>query len=157
GLGWNDLHQAVERYGVIQHWVREVETPAKKGGRGQTEIRESTVPAPGVSAKLLPHLLHELVFLTVLDVGAHMPPRIEIPDIIPMADPELSARVEAARALLAAAERRYHETRRVCEAVTIEPNADEETMSDTVDTEAGAHDSLLAARAEVQQVQEWAQ
>jgi hypothetical protein len=104
GLGWNDLLVAIQRYGVVQHWVREVETAAKRGGRGQTEIREATIPAPGVSAKLLPHLLHELVFLTVLDVGAHMPPRIEIPEIIPMDDPALHERVADARAALAALE-----------------------------------------------------
>ena len=30
-----------------------------------------------------------MVYLTVLDVGAHMPPRIEIPEIVSMRDAEI--------------------------------------------------------------------
>lgn len=107
GLGWNDLSQAVARYGVVQHWVREVESTARKGGRGQTELRESTIPAPGVSAKLLPRLLSELVFLDVLDVGAHMPPREEIPELVPMSDPTLVEHTETLRSAIAEAEQHY--------------------------------------------------
>jgi hypothetical protein len=48
-----------------------------------------------------------MVYLTVLDVGAHMPPRIEIPEIVPMRDAEIvdalaeaeQARKDAARFL----------------------------------------------------------
>ena len=46
-----------------------------------------------------------MVYLTVLDVGAHMPPRIEIPEIVPMRDPEIvDALSEAEQARL---EERY--------------------------------------------------
>jgi hypothetical protein len=44
------------------------------------------VPAPGLSAKLIPYLLELLAFLTVLDVGAYMPPKIEIPEVVSMRD-----------------------------------------------------------------------
>jgi hypothetical protein len=106
GLGWNDADKALSRYGVIQEWTKEYESDARRGS-GQTTVQVSTIPAPGLSAKLIPYLLEDMVYLTVLDVGAHMPPRIEIPEIVPMRDPEIvdalsaaeQARREAAHAL----------------------------------------------------------
>jgi len=88
GLGWNDADKALERYGVIQEWSKEYESEARRGS-GQTTVQVSTIPAPGLSAKLIPYLLEDLVYLTVLDVGAHMPPRIEIPEIVSMRDAEI--------------------------------------------------------------------
>ena len=106
GLGWNDADKALARYGVIQEWTREYESDARKGS-GQTNVQVSTIPAPGLSAKLIPYLLEDMVYLTVLDVGAHMPPRIEIPEIVSMRDPDIvdalsqaeQARKDAARLL----------------------------------------------------------
>jgi Uncharacterised methyltransferase family (DUF6094) len=106
GLGWNDAEKALSRYGVIQEITKEYESDARKGS-GQTNVQVSTIPAPGLSAKLIPYLLEDMVYLTVLDVGAHMPPRIEIPEIVPMRDPEIAdalaeaeqARKDAARLL----------------------------------------------------------
>ena len=89
GLGWNDAEKALSRYGVIQEWTKEYESDARKGS-GQTNVQVSTIPAPGLSAKLIPYLLEDMVYLTVLDVGAHMPPRIEIPEIVPIRDPEIA-------------------------------------------------------------------
>ena len=89
GLGWNDAEKALSRYGVIQEWTKEYESDARKGS-GQTNVQVSTIPAPGLSAKLIPYLLEDMVYLTVLDVGAHMPPRIEIPEIVPMRDAEIA-------------------------------------------------------------------
>jgi Uncharacterised methyltransferase family (DUF6094) len=108
GLGWNDADKALSRYGVIQEWTKEYESDARKGS-GQTTVQVSTIPAPGLSAKLIPYLLEDMVYLTVLDVGAHMPPRIEIPEIVSMRDAEIvealseadQARREAARQLTA--------------------------------------------------------
>ena len=108
GLGWNDADKALSRYGVIQEWTKEYESDARKGS-GQTTVQVSTIPAPGLSAKLIPYLLEDMVYLTVLDVGAHMPPRIEIPEIVSMCDAEIvdalseaeQARREAARQLTA--------------------------------------------------------
>ena len=106
GLGWNDADKALSRYGVIQEWTKEYESDARRGS-GQTTVQVSTIPAPGLSAKLIPYLLEDMVYLTVLDVGAHMPPRIEIPEIVSMRDAEIvealseaeQARREAARQL----------------------------------------------------------
>ncbi len=106
GLGWNDADKALSRYGVIQEWTKEYESDARKGS-GQTSVQVSTIPAPGLSAKLIPYLLEDMVYLTVLDVGSHMPPRIEIPEIVSMRDAEIvdaltdaeQARREAAREL----------------------------------------------------------
>ena len=78
--------------------MKEQESDARKG-TGQTNISVSTIPAPGLSAKLIPFLLEDLVYLTVLDVGAFMPPRIEIPEIISMEDPEVTAAYERAQHL----------------------------------------------------------
>jgi hypothetical protein len=99
GLGWNDAEKALSRYGVIQEWTKEYESDARKGS-GQTNVQVSTIPAPGLSAKLIPYLLEDMVYLTVLDVGAHMPPRIEIPEIVSMRDPDIAdalAEAEQAR------------------------------------------------------------
>jgi hypothetical protein len=95
GLGWNDADKALERYGVVQEWVKEYESDARRGS-GQTNIQVSTIPAPGLSAKLIPSLLEDLCYLTVLDVGAHMPPRMEFPEIVSMRDPTIEAKYQQA-------------------------------------------------------------
>ncbi|HXH22599.1 MAG TPA: hypothetical protein VNN10_11250, partial [Dehalococcoidia bacterium] len=97
GLGWNDVEKAVDLYGVVQEVTKEHESDARKGS-GRADTTTTTVAAPGISARLLPHLLAKMVFIGVLDVGAFMPPREEIPEVIDMADPELELRCEAARA-----------------------------------------------------------
>jgi len=95
GFGWNSAEQALSRYGVIQEWTKEYESDARKGS-GQTNTYVSTVPAPGLSANLIPGLLEDLTYLTVLDVGAHMPPKIEIPHLVPMLDEVLEQEVKKA-------------------------------------------------------------
>src|SRR5260370_27480802 len=108
GLARNDADKALSRYRVIQEWTKEYESDARRGS-GQTTVQVSTIPAPGLSAKLIPYLLEDMVYLTVLDVGAHMPARIEIPEIVSMRDAEIvdalseaeQARREAARQLTA--------------------------------------------------------
>jgi hypothetical protein len=95
GLGWNDADKALSRYGVIQEWTKEYESDARRGS-GQTTVQVSTIPAPGLSAKLIPYLLEDMVYLTVLDVGAHMPPRIEIPEIVSMRDGEIATALDEA-------------------------------------------------------------
>jgi hypothetical protein len=91
GLGWNDAPKALKLFGVIQEWTKEYESEARRGSRGSTDIQVSTIPAPGISTKLIPHLLTDLAYLTVLDVGAFMPPRVEIPELVPMEDPMVKA------------------------------------------------------------------
>ncbi len=95
GFGWNDAEQALQHYGVVQQWTKEYESDARKGS-GQTNTYVSTVPAPGLSAKLIPGLLEDLTYLTVLDVGAHMPPKKEIPKGLSMHDPVLEEAVREA-------------------------------------------------------------
>ncbi len=95
GLSWNDADKALSRYGVIQEWTKEYESDARRGS-GQTTVQVSTIPAPGLSAKLIPYLLEDMVYLTVLDVGAHMPPRMEIPEIVSMRDGEIVTALEEA-------------------------------------------------------------
>jgi predicted RNA methylase len=108
GLGWNDADKALERYGVVQEWVKEYESDARRGS-GQTTIQVSTIPAPGLSAKLIPSLLEDLCYLTVLDVGAHMPPRMEFPEIVSMRDPQLEATRQMATDARAQAKRTLDE------------------------------------------------
>ena len=96
GFGWNDAEFALRHYGVVQQWTKEYESEARKGS-GQTNTTVSTVPAPGLSAKLIPGLLEDLTYLTVLDVGAHMPPKKEIPKGISMHDPILEEKVKKAQ------------------------------------------------------------
>ncbi len=98
GLGWNDAEKALQQYGVVQEITKEYESDARRGS-GQTTVQVSTIPAPGLSAQLIPYLLEDLVYLAVLDVGAHMPPRIEIPAIVSMSDAEIEdALAQAAEA-----------------------------------------------------------
>jgi len=104
GFGWNDAEQALTHYGVIQEWTKEYESDARKGS-GQTDVSVSTVPAPGLSANLIPGLLEDLGYLTVLDVGAHMPPKREIPRSIPMVDPQLEQRIKQAEVALIEAQK----------------------------------------------------
>ncbi len=103
GLGWKDADQAMEAYGVIERIVRERESEARRGS-GKTNITEAKVPAPGISSKLIPHLLSNIAFLGILDVGAYMPPRVERPIIVPMEIPDLDASLTAAQAIKKEAE-----------------------------------------------------
>lgn len=98
GMGWHDAAKALKLFGVIQEWTREYESDARKGS-GQTDVRVSTIAAPGLSSKLIPRLLMDLIYLTVLDVGSYMPPRIEIPELVPMEDPAVRAAKDEATAI----------------------------------------------------------
>lgn len=99
GLGWHDAAKALKLFGVVQEWVKEYESDARRGSRGSTDVQVSTIPAPGLSTKLIPHLLTDLAYLTVLDVGAFMPPRIEIPELVSMEDPAVTAAKQEAERL----------------------------------------------------------
>ncbi|MGB8345724.1 MAG: DUF6094 domain-containing protein [Ktedonobacteraceae bacterium] len=140
GLGWNDEEKALQRYGVIQEWTKEYESTARKG-TGETTVQVSTIPAPGLSAKLLPYLLEDMVYLAVLDVGSHMPPRVEIPEIVSMHDPEVEAPLEQARKAEQDARKRLaalHE------------------LLDGADREAEARQEFAAASKHVKGIEAWA-
>ncbi len=62
GLGWNDVEKAISRYGVIQEWTKEYESDARRG-TGRTDVQVSTIPAPGISARIIPPLLVERLII----------------------------------------------------------------------------------------------
>jgi hypothetical protein len=125
GLGWNDVEKAIARYGVIQVWTREYESDARRGS-GRTDVQVSTIPAPGISARIIPPLLEDLCYLTVLDVGAHMPPRIEIPEVVSMRDPALEQAVREAEQARMQAERALNEMQKAHRTHLEEQNTREE-------------------------------
>ena len=78
--------------------------------------RSRQFPRLGFRPNSSPLYLEDMVYLTVLDVGAHMPPRIEIPEIVSMRDAEIvealdeaeRARREATRSLTTCKQAHIH-------------------------------------------------
>jgi hypothetical protein len=158
GLDWNDAEKAVELYGVVQHWSKEYESDARRGS-GRTDVRESTVPAPGISARLIPYLLACIVYLSVLDVGAYMPEREEIPDIVPMEDPAVTAPVEAAgRAVEEARQALKQVTARLTDLRGVEPAPDPESaaVAEALQAEEQARQRLWHAQEGESRILAWA-
>jgi SAM-dependent methyltransferase len=155
GLGWNDVEEAIGRFGVIQQWTREHEGEARRGS-GQTDITVTTVPSPGISARLLPFLLGDLVFLSVLDVGAHMPPRLEVPEIVSMVDPALEAQLIPAKAAWREAEEALEEARKHLDQCS---KAGSATPPEELATAGEDHRVALAlrdeAKATLEEVERW--
>ncbi|HEU4329456.1 MAG TPA: DUF6094 domain-containing protein [Roseiflexaceae bacterium] len=144
GLGWGDVERAVARYGVVQEFTIEHESDARRGS-GAVDRTTRLIEVPGMSAALLPHLLSELVFIGVLDVGAYMPKLTELPVLVPMDDPALDER-------LIAAEVELREARETLEQLT------ETTLEDDPEAEAQlavATAQLEAARANAEAVVQW--
>lgn len=157
GFGWNDAEAALRHYGVIQQWVKEYESDARKGS-GQTNTTVSTVPAPGLSAKLIPGLLEDLTYLTVLDVGAHMPPKLEIPKGVAMADPELKEKVQEAEGACAEAFKAVSEVQQAYREVQQQPeSAERQGQLATLEGEKQqAEDALTQAQQHLVEVRAWA-
>jgi hypothetical protein len=110
GYGWNDAEKALSDYGVIQEWLKEYEREGDaRRGSGKTDVYVSTIPAPGLSANLIPGLLEDLTYLTVLDVGAHMPPKQEVPKAISMKDNLLEQKKREADLAVTAARKQVAE------------------------------------------------
>ena len=154
GLGWNEAEQAMSRYGVVQTITKEFESSARRGS-GKTDVSVTTIPAPGISTRLLPYLLADLAFIDVLDVGAFMPPREEIPVVVEMDDAALLAeREDAALALrsaeaeLAAAQAELDDTLRDASST----RGERETASARVDTTKAR---LAEARAALSDATAW--
>jgi len=103
GIRWSDVARAVREFGAVMQITRQRAT-AKKG-TAEVELSVSTKPAPGISARLLPLLLAYYVYIDVLDVGAHMPRRKEIPVVVDMNDEELVKLRAASEAELVAAKK----------------------------------------------------
>jgi hypothetical protein len=156
GLAWKQSSEALRRYGVIQLWIKEYESDARRGG-GKTTV-QSTVPAPGLSAKLLPYLLADLCFLTVLDVGAYMPPKVEIPVIVSMHDAFLEAKKqevqEMIRAPKLALDQLRTEQQRLFEAVR-DGREDRQALQKWSQREAQAQQAFAQALEESKQLADW--
>ena len=159
GYGWKDAEKALSSYGVIQEWTKEYESDARKGS-GKTTVQVSTIPAPGLSAKLIPSLLEDLCYLTVLDVGAYMPPRIEIPEIVPMRDPEVEGVLEEAAHAVREAEQALADLRKQRQQVLLHSENDgvsrKETLAAYDQQERAAIEQLQAARTHEEEVKAWA-
>ena len=81
----------------------------RAAAQARPRCRSRPFPRRGFRPSSSRTCLEDMVYLTVLDVGAHMPPRIEIPEIVSMRDAEIvealdeaeRARREATRQLTA--------------------------------------------------------
>jgi hypothetical protein len=95
GYTWKDSTKAIEDYGFAMYTTREV--PSNDRSRsGLSDYRTSKTSAPGISSRLLPELLSEIVYIDILDVAAFMPPLFEYPEVVSLADEELIAGVAQA-------------------------------------------------------------
>jgi hypothetical protein len=95
GYTWKDAAKAIEDYGFAMYTTREV--PASDRSRsGLSDYRTSKTSAPGISSRLLPELLSEIVYIDILDVAAYMPPLFEYPEVVSLVDDELIAGVAEA-------------------------------------------------------------
>jgi hypothetical protein len=66
------------------------EVPSNDRSRsGLSDYRTSKTSAPGISSRLLPELLSEIVYIDILDVAAFMLPLFEYPEVVSLADDEL--------------------------------------------------------------------
>ncbi len=157
GLSWRQASEAQRRYGVIQLWIKEYESEARKGS-GKADVQVSTVPAPGLSAKLIPYLLELLAFLTVLDVGAFMPKKIEIPEVVSMYDPEVKAKIDEAEHIVQVPRQRLaelnQEKQQLFEAVR-DGLADREILVEWSQKEQEARRALEQAQAKREQLLAW--
>src|SRR5215213_6670877 len=98
GYTWKDSTKAIEDYGFAMYTTREV--PASDRSRsGLSDYRTSKTSAPGISSRLLPELLSEIVYIDILDVAAFMPPLFEYPEVVSLVDDELMAGLARAEAL----------------------------------------------------------
>jgi len=159
GYGWKDAEKALSSYGVIQEWTKEYESDARRGS-GKTTVQVSTIPAPGLSAKLIPSLLEDLCYLTVLDVGAYMPPRIEIPEIVPMRDVEIEEALEATIHAVKEAEQVLADICKHRQQALLHGSdngvSQQEALATNDEQERAAVEQLQAARAREEEVKVWA-
>lgn len=92
GLSWAEIGRAQELFGMIRSVVKEYEPPpSSKKRRGDMIVHTSTSSAPGISVRLLPFLLDRMVFLSLQDMGALMPPLREIPILVRLEDSQVQA------------------------------------------------------------------
>jgi len=90
GYSWKDAGKAIEDYGFAMYTTREVPS-SDRSRSGLSDYRTSKTSAPGISSRLLPELLSEIVYIDILDVAAYMPPLFEYPEVVSLVDDELIA------------------------------------------------------------------
>ncbi len=95
GYSWKDSNKAIEDYGFAMYTTREVPS-SDRSRSGLSDYRTSKTSAPGISSRLLPELLSEIVYIDILDVAAYMPPLFEYPEVVSLVDDELIAGVAQA-------------------------------------------------------------
>lgn len=110
GYGWKDCGKACGRYGFSRIVTRLVENPALRGtGRDQDTEVDSVQSTPGMAVTLIPRLFSNYIDLSLKKLGAHLPPRIEIPVLVPMEDPDIEEQKKRIDSERAEAERKAQE------------------------------------------------
>lgn len=158
GYGWEDGEKALADYGVIEEWLKEYEREGDaRHGSGKSDIYVTTVPGAGLSANLIPGLLEDLTYLTVLDVGAHMPEKVEIPKAISLKDPQLVQRKKEMDDLVAAATHTVSEIREEQRIATqLSQTPEHRTLVGSIEQRLHeAEEQRLAVLKQRQGVEEW--
>lgn len=106
---------------------------------------------------MIPGLLEDLTYLTVLDVGAHMPPKREIPKGISMKDPLLEQQKKEMQERVAAARQVVNELQAEQTAIKQAAPGDERDryLAELAARLQVAQQALKAAQEEEQLVREW--
>nr|MDQ2996437.1 hypothetical protein [Chloroflexota bacterium] len=139
GYTWKDSNKAIADYGFAMYTTREV--PSNNRSRsGLSDYRTSKTSAPGISSRLLPELLSEIVYIDILDVAAFMPPLFEYPEVVSLVDEELVGGVARAEAAHTAEQTALHA-------------AQEAQDQDAILT---AQDQVRAAANALQETRRWA-
>jgi hypothetical protein len=139
GYTWKDINKAIEDYGFAMYTTREV--PSNDRSRsGLSDYRTSKTSAPGISSRLLPELLSEIVYIDILDVAAFMPPLFEYPEVVSLADEELIAGVARAEVAQRAAQSRLQAAEQTQDQVAI----------------LAAQEQLRAAASALRETRQWA-
>lgn len=143
GIGWNDLGKAVREYGVVMRITKEYVVSRK----GTPEIERTTTvkPASGISARFLPLILPYMIFLDILDVGTHMPPKEEVPVVVDMQEPEVVEMRSAWKAELEEAKGMHVEAEQEYERLSLEPDVSEGELADADFSQAEALERVQAA------------
>jgi hypothetical protein len=128
GIGWEDVARVVKDFGVLQTITKERESASRRGS-GKTDISVSVIPAPGISAKFIPHMLPRTLFLLIDHLGAFMPPMVEIPVLVPLADEVLEEQLQAARERVRGAAEGAQQARETLTQLTKDPQATDQARS----------------------------
>jgi hypothetical protein len=154
GLGWNDMDEAMKRYGFETETVTEHEGDSRKGS-GKSDVTVSVKPAPGMSAKLIPMLLESIIFIDAeKDLGSFLPDMEEIPDIVDLEDPLVRELLLEANAEATEAREALQATREAAEEMEDDPMATAEERAEAQRAVAEAEAALQAVEASLKATQD---